>query len=147
MGNRKGLDFEIFEQEATAGFKMRPACALLGGMGDRTVRITVADPGEVGLFAQTPKPLTMVGVFVGEEDRIDIHDGETLLGQHFTDSPAGKSGIDENPGMRRGQQAAVTCTARTQDAKVEGCTHGRRVRPAGRPAHKKRFDRGLMGRV
>lgn len=78
--------------------------------------VFVGEEGEVGVRGEAAQADGVVGVFVGEEDGVDVIDGGVgKVFEHVVNAFACEAGVDEDLGLRGLDEGAVTAAAGAED--------------------------------
>jgi hypothetical protein len=118
----EGVDFEIAETEAGAGFEELPR----GAMGGVEFRLHGATGGRIGedldvrMFLQAVDGGGVIPVFVREKNGVDAFEGFAGVGEEGGEFAGGEAGIDEDARTFGHEQRGVARTAGTEDAEAHG---------------------------
>ena len=118
--NAKSLDRDIPDGEVAASHENAPVLGTLRRLtAQRFGGERVAVDGSVKLSAPHIEPAGMVSVFVREQDAIDLDGVNSACGQALPDLQTAEPTIDEQTGLRRLDERAISRAATAEDGEVK----------------------------
>lgn len=119
MGDGKGVDREVADGEPVSGVEEAPSVEVGQVLPEAIGGEAIAVEGEAEGAAQDLQAGGVVGVFVGEEDPVEVGDIQANGRQPPGDLPRAEAGVDQEAGAGRFHQRTVTGTAATQYGQLE----------------------------
>jgi len=119
VGDRERLDIDVADTEIAAGDEQPPILRHALIATQRLGREAVAIDGRLEVFAPDIETAAVVTVLVGEEDSVDLQWITAARAQALESLLRTQATIDQQPGLRRFHQRAVSGAATAEDGEVK----------------------------